>query len=192
MSRSHVSTERVSVPDLDCVDAADPTVAGQKAAMLERLRGDGFAVPDGFVIPIGIAGDLDRPTVRSAVEQALANLGDTPVAVRSSSVVEDLTSASYAGVYETVLDVRGHEEVLDAARQVVGTALDRATARGAEAAGVAFSADPVTGDRETAVVNVVAGLGDRLVDGSATPRRVARAGRPGHGPQHGGRRARLG
>jgi pyruvate,water dikinase len=39
----------------------------------------------------------------------------------------------------------------------------------AEAAGVAFSADPVTGDRDTAVVNAVRGLGDRLVAGTASP-----------------------
>ncbi len=39
----------------------------------------------------------------------------------------------------------------------------------AEAAGVAFSADPVTGDRETTVVNAVRGLGDRLAAGSASP-----------------------
>jgi pyruvate,water dikinase len=39
----------------------------------------------------------------------------------------------------------------------------------AEAAGVAFSADPVSGDRDTAVVNAVRGLGDRLVSGQASP-----------------------
>jgi rifampicin phosphotransferase len=39
----------------------------------------------------------------------------------------------------------------------------------AEAAGVAFSADPVTGDRDAAVVNAVSGLGDRLVAGRASP-----------------------
>jgi pyruvate,water dikinase len=39
----------------------------------------------------------------------------------------------------------------------------------AEAAGVAFSADPVTGDRDTAVVSAVRGLGDRLVAGRASP-----------------------
>src|SRR6266536_1537798 len=39
----------------------------------------------------------------------------------------------------------------------------------AEAAGVAFSADPVTGDRDTVVVSAVRGLGDRLVAGGASP-----------------------
>ena len=39
----------------------------------------------------------------------------------------------------------------------------------AEAAGVAFTADPVTGDRDAAVVNAVRGLGDRLVAGRRRP-----------------------
>jgi rifampicin phosphotransferase len=39
----------------------------------------------------------------------------------------------------------------------------------ADAAGVAFSADPISGDRGTAVVNAVRGLGERLVSGQASP-----------------------
>ena len=39
----------------------------------------------------------------------------------------------------------------------------------AEAAGVAFTANPVTGDRDEVLINVVPGLGDRLVAGEATP-----------------------
>jgi pyruvate,water dikinase len=39
----------------------------------------------------------------------------------------------------------------------------------ADSAGVAFSADPVSGDRDTIVVNAVQGLGERLVSGEASP-----------------------
>src|SRR6185503_7110741 len=39
----------------------------------------------------------------------------------------------------------------------------------ADAAGVAFSADPITGDRKTAVIDAVKGLGDRLASGEASP-----------------------
>jgi len=39
----------------------------------------------------------------------------------------------------------------------------------AEAAGVAFTADPVTGDRDRVLVSAVRGLGERLVGGQATP-----------------------
>ena len=39
----------------------------------------------------------------------------------------------------------------------------------ADAAGVAFSVDPVTGDQGAAVLNAVRGLGERLVSGTASP-----------------------
>jgi pyruvate,water dikinase len=39
----------------------------------------------------------------------------------------------------------------------------------ADAAGVVFTADPVSGDRDTVVVNAVGGLGDRLVGGEVSP-----------------------
>lgn len=119
----------------------------------------------------------------------LAALGDVPVAVRSSGVAEDLADASFAGQYETVLGVRGPHEVLDAVRRCVRSAdAERVRVYGerraygasapmavlvqrlvqADAAGVAFSANPVTGDEEV-VVSAVRGLGERLVSGETTP-----------------------
>lgn len=172
--------------DLDDPRAADPEVAGRKAATLARLRADGFAVPDGFVVPAHACGDLGQAGVTSAVQDALAAMGDTAVAVRSSAVAEDLDDASYAGIYETVLGVEGPDAVIEAVRRcVASSAADRVAAYAsgpagpmavlvqrmvdADAAGVAFSADPVTGERDVAVVSAVRGLGDRLVDGAAVP-----------------------
>ncbi len=172
--------------DLDDPRATDPEVAGQKAATLARLRADGFAVPDGFVVPAHACDDLDQAGVTSAVQDAVAAMGDAAVAVRSSAVAEDLDDASYAGIYETVLGVGGPDAVLEAVRRCVASSgADRVAAYAsgpagpmavlvqrmvdADAAGVAFSADPVTGDRDTVVVSAVRGLGDRLVDGSAVP-----------------------
>lgn len=172
---------------LDDPRAADPEVAGQKAATLARLRADGFAVPDGFVVAARACGDLDQRGVASALHDALESMGGAAaVAVRSSAVAEDLDDASYAGIYESVLGVRGADAVVEAVRRCVASAgAERAAvyAMGpaspmavlvqrmvdAEAAGVAFSADPVTGEREIAVVSAVRGLGERLVDGSAVP-----------------------
>lgn len=50
----------------------------------------------------------------------------------------------------------------------------------ADAAGVAFTADPVSGRRDRLVVNAVRGLGERLVSGEATPDEwvVEEGGRP--------------
>lgn len=127
--------------------------------------------------------------VAAAVAVAAGRLGGGPLAVRSSGVDEDLPDASYAGQYETVLGVPAGD-LAAAVRRCWASAFTRHVAayrhsRGvgrdvrmavlvqpmvaAEAAGVAFSADPVTGDRDTAVVNAVRGLGDRLVAGRASP-----------------------
>jgi len=169
--------------------ATDPSIAGRKAAGLARLMGVGLPVPDGFVVTA--AADLSSTALIEAVRARLADLGSEAVAVRSSSNVEDLADASFAGIYDTILGVAGAESVIDAIRRVreSGSAERVAAYRherapsdasggmavlvqrmiAAEAAGVAFTADPLTGDRTTAVVSAVKGLGDRLVSGEAVP-----------------------
>jgi pyruvate,water dikinase len=116
----------------------------------------------------------------------------TPVvAVRSSALSEDGASASSAGLYETHLNMRDLRAVLDAvhrcyaslwsARAVQYRAFKRLGARDeamavvvmaqveAEAAGVAFTANPLTGDRGQVVVNASWGLGESVVSGRVTP-----------------------
>ncbi|HEX6678219.1 MAG TPA: PEP/pyruvate-binding domain-containing protein, partial [Actinomycetes bacterium] len=127
--------------------------------------------------------------VAAAAAAMAGRLGGGLLAVRSSGVDEDLPGASYAGQYETVLGVPAGELAaavrrcwasaftshLGAYRRSHGVGREVAMAVlvqpmvAAEAAGVAFSADPVTGDRDTAVVSAVRGLGDRLVAGTASP-----------------------
>lgn len=156
--------------------ATDERVCGRKAATLAALRGRGFDVPDGFVIPAGA-----QPT-RDAMAAALSRLGDGPVAVRSSGLAEDLADASFAGQYDTVLNVRGVDAVLAAAAACVASArggrIDSYGRVGgpmavlvqrmvdAEASGVAFSADPLTGNRDEVRINATRGLGDQLVGGA--------------------------
>jgi pyruvate,water dikinase len=168
------------------VDATDPAVVGRKAAGLARLLRLGFTVPDGFVVTAGA--DLGSPELRETIAARLATL-DGAVAVRSSATVEDLADASFAGMYETVLGVEGLDQVVAAIERVrASSRSDRVAAYRqdqvtttdapamavlvqrmvpADAAGVAFSADPLTGDRSTVIINAVAGLGDRLVSGEA-------------------------
>ncbi|MBA2380826.1 MAG: hypothetical protein H0V73_01830, partial [Chloroflexi bacterium] len=171
------------------LDDADPSVVGSKAATLGRLRAAGFPVPDGFVVSGLAVSGLERPEIRGAVAAALDTLGSGPVAVRSSAAAEDLADASFAGQYESVLGVNGLEDVLAAIGDVLRSAESERVARyrsgkdtdgassavavlvqrmvPAEVAGVAFTADPVTGDRDVVVVSAVRGLGDRLVSGEA-------------------------
>lgn len=166
-------------------------VVGGKAGVLAELAAAGFPVPPGFVIPASAAARVRE--LAEALTEAAERTGPGPFAVRSSAAAEDLPEASYAGLYESLLNVP-REGLADAAAHVVAAAADpRVTAyrsnatepapsgrrRGpavavlvqqmvdAAAAGVAFSADPVTGARETALITAVPGLGDRLVSGEA-------------------------
>ncbi len=159
------------------LDAAiDAGTCGHKAATLALLRNLGFDVPDGFVIPAGVRASRDD------IAAALGRLGDGPVAVRSSGLAEDLPDASFAGQYDTLLNVLGAEAVLDAAAACVKSAHDgRIESYGhvvrpmavlvqqmveAEVAGVAFSANPLTGKRDEVRVSATRGLGDKLVSGA--------------------------
>lgn len=136
-----------------------------------------------------VSGSVIPEALASALTRALAAFGDIPLAVRSSGVAEDLADASFAGQYETVLGVRAPDDAMAAVARCWASAFgERATAyRGAqdvgsdlmgvliqplvqaEAAGVAFTADPLTGDPEEVAVSAVRGLGERLVSGEATP-----------------------
>ncbi len=179
--------ERDDLVPLDLVRPDAAALVGGKAATLARLRAAGFPVPDGFVVP-ACAGLDDRA---DEVRKAAADLGGGPFAVRSSAVDEDGERDSHAGQFTTVLGVdpgvEGDPALLVAIQRCRASG-DAAhvhayrAARGlpaatsvavlvqqlvsAEAAGVAFTADPVTGDRTRTLVNAVRGLGDRLVDGS--------------------------
>jgi phosphohistidine swiveling domain-containing protein len=146
--------------------ATDPRRCGHKAAALAQMIRLGFDVPDGFVIPVGATASP------LAITAALGRLGEGAVAVRSSGVAEDLPDASFAGHYTTVLNVRGTEAVLAAAAACVASARSTGMAVlvqkmvDADAAGVAFSANPLTGDRAEVRISATRGLGDRLVGGA--------------------------
>jgi phosphohistidine swiveling domain-containing protein len=185
---------------LDDPECADPRRAGAKAAVLASLSQDGFDVPEGFVLTteayLAAGGATEDRALPEAVERALLKVADhfegAPLAVRSSAEAEDLRGSSFAGQYDTVLGVRGAAELTEAVRRVWASASSARVAAyrerqrpgaptamavliqrliQAETAGVAFSADPVTGDPSTTIVEAVVGLGDRAVAGAITPER---------------------
>jgi pyruvate,water dikinase len=189
-----ISDQAVLAPAAVLVNLDDPAceapaLAGNKAATLALLRRAGFEVPPGMVVPadaLVVADELPQ-TIQAALRNVPDLLGPAPWAVRSSSTAEDTEQASFAGQFETVLgvDVDG---LADAVLRVRKSGFsDRVKAyrgeRGpgsmavliqpmiaAEAAGVAFTVDPVSG-RQRTVVEAVEGLGERLVSGAATPER---------------------
>ena len=160
---------------------------GAKAARLGLLIEAGFPVPDGFAVPSRVVEGARRggwtAQQRREIERAHARLSAARVAVRSSGVNEDGEHRSYAGVFESVLDVRA--DGLFAALDQVAASLSSARSQAygeaeetggvvvqkmvaAEYAGVLFTEHP--GDAGAALVELVAGLGDALVSGRAQPK----------------------
>lgn len=162
----------------------DPAVGG-KALGLARLVRMGLNVPPAFVIANATPGDYP-----AGLGDACAELGGEALAVRSSARGEDGAQASFAGQYDTVLNVVG-DEALRAAIDRCAASLSNERAGSyaalqqdapevgmnlvvqrmvdARAAGVVFTADPVSARRDVLVVDAVAGLGEALVSGAATP-----------------------
>jgi phosphoenolpyruvate synthase/pyruvate phosphate dikinase len=173
--------------------AHDPDLVGGKAAALSRLAA-AFPVPPGFVVTTAaLRGDAETylALAEAYAELALRTGEPAPrVAVRSSAVAEDGAAASFAGQYETFLNVQGEDELLAAVERCWDAAAsqrvhDYREAHGlpgddsvavlvqqlvpADVSAVVFSADPVQGGRDIVVVNASWGLGESIVGGTVTP-----------------------
>ncbi len=129
-----------------------------------------------------------------AIKQAYGKLpdGDSQlVAVRSSATAEDLPDASFAGQQATFLNIKGKNEVVKAVQNCwaslfesraifyrtekkfdhfkVGIAVPVQEMVQSEVSGVMFTINPINNDEQTVVVESVWGLGEMIVQGSATP-----------------------
>jgi phosphoenolpyruvate synthase/pyruvate phosphate dikinase len=178
--------------------AEEQSLAGGKGGTLARLFQAGYPVPGGFVIlPAAFAGDDLTPEAWRQTKAQLATMREEngeeiAFAVRSSALSEDSALASFAGEFETVLDVRTDEAIRAAIHTVrrsrhservqayteaqgmdfaheVAVVVQRLVE--ADISGVLFTADPVDGSYTHMVGNYVHGLGERLVAGEAEPYR---------------------
>ena len=169
--------------------------AGGKGGALARLYQANYPVPDGFVIlPTAFVNDELTPEAWTQVQAHLNYLrgtdGKTAFAVRSSAMSEDSAQASFAGEFETVLNVHTDEEIRKAIHTVYHSRQSErvraySQAKGmsaahevavvvqqlvrAENSGVLFTANPVTGQRDQAMVSASWGLGEAIVGGLVTP-----------------------
>ncbi len=125
------------------------------------------------------------------ISSAYVELGEGPVAVRSSATAEDLPGAAFAGQQETYLNIIGKAALLDAVSRCWASLWgDRAIAYrerlgldqqnvqlavviqkmvAADYAGVMFTANPVTGERDAIMIDANPGLGEAVVSGLVTP-----------------------
>ncbi|MCH2485141.1 MAG: PEP/pyruvate-binding domain-containing protein, partial [Gammaproteobacteria bacterium] len=130
----------------------------------------------------------------TAAYRALAGTEENPeipVAVRSSASGEDSKEASFAGQYESFLNIQGPKPLVNAVRQVWASLFSERAMRyrrrsgipfgetpmavivmsmvPAHCAGVAFSADPVTGKQDRIIIEGCWGYGEAVVQGVTVP-----------------------
>ncbi len=167
--------------------------AGGKGSMLARMYQSGYPVPDGFVVlPSAFQGEELKNDVQKEICSYLNTIRKknrgAKFAVRSSALSEDSVTASFAGEFETVLNVKSDKKVLKAIITVFQSRESErvkaySTVQGIEQeqqiavviqlmvpsdiSGVLFTADPITGSFENMTGNYVHGLGEKLVSGEA-------------------------
>jgi pyruvate,water dikinase len=129
--------------------------------------------------------------IAAEIKKAYRELGEGPVAVRSSATAEDLSEASFAGQQATFLNVVGEDALVDAVRACwaslfearaifyradkgfehmrVAIAVPVQRMVQSSRSGVMFTLEPVTGDRSKIAVEAVFGLGEAIVSGEVTP-----------------------
>ncbi|MEM6836497.1 MAG: glycerol-3-phosphate acyltransferase [Cyanobacteria bacterium P01_C01_bin.120] len=158
---------------------------GGKAATLAQLKQAGYAVPMGWVLPVG----TPARSLIQHLEKAAASPWQSPWIVRSSALDEDSLDASGAGQYESIADIHNAAELTQAVehcraayRQEAATQYrrDRGLAEQSGLAllvqkqikgvfsGVAFSRDPVM-QGDAVLVEALAGAATAVVSGQVTP-----------------------
>jgi phosphoenolpyruvate synthase/pyruvate phosphate dikinase len=171
-----IMAEAPSIDDLlDRLSRLDP---GDREA-IRKLSAEIRRTLEGIAIPGDVAAEITL---------ALARLGDQDAyAVRSSATAEDLPTASFAGQHDTFLNIVGPAAILRhvsrcwaslfterAVTYALRNGFDHRNAHIAvvvqqmvfpHAAGILFTADPVTSNRKVASVEAGFGLGEALVSG---------------------------
>lgn len=173
---------------------------GGKANSLINLLEFGFPVPKFHVIPI----EIYRQSKTSGFDQIpisfqesflklTADFGELPVAVRSSASKEDGSSLSFAGLFETYLDIKGHDAILASVLKCWQSTITERTQKYCERnnldvnelemavviqeyiepdfAGVLFTVNPITGNDQELIIEACQGSGEKLVSGLVTPSR---------------------
>lgn len=167
---------------------------GGKVASLGEMFGANIPVPNGFGISIEAHREFrDKPfseEFKSELAQAFKHLGAERVAVRSSAIAEDASDASWAGQLESYLNTT--EDKLAQKIRMCWQSIDTKHAQDyakdknisendllvgvavqamidPDSAGVMFTANPVTGNKNEIMIEASYGLGEMVVQGAVTP-----------------------
>jgi pyruvate,water dikinase len=171
------------------VAAVDPRDTASVAAAGERAR----ALIGALRMPADLDAAIRAAYARLCEQCGDASLGDAslPVAVRSSATCEDQPDASFAGEHDTYLWVRGGDAVvahvlrcwaslftdrgityrLERGYRQPGAAMSVGVQQMVtpRAAGVAFTLNPLNGDRSQIAIDASWGFGEAVVSGEVTP-----------------------
>ena len=169
-------------------DKPDKELVGSKAYFLSCLRTHGFCVPNGFVV----VGNFTEDELEKAIHK-LHKIEEIKVAVRSSGIAEDGELDSFAGMFDSFLDVScNYYSVLGAIEKCRGSINNERSSNyrqykkdqseasdqmpvivqemveNADISGVCFTKNPLNGTDEI-IIEAVKGLGDSLVSGTSSP-----------------------
>jgi phosphohistidine swiveling domain-containing protein len=184
----------IALKNIDSIRKKDKP--GNKALSLYRMKKAGLRIPRSFLVPDAFRvyykenPPLGKAALKAAVEQQLNS--QKYYAVRSSSIFEDQEKFSFAGQFETFLNVPANGKLIDAIEQVwksseqgtsdqykenfalkvstntIGVIVQEMV--NAIWSGVGFSIHPVTG-RKNLIIEAVKGSGENLVQKGHTPHR---------------------
>ena len=183
----------------DQIEPGSADIVGGKGLSLALMARVGLPVPPGFCVTtaayhrLSAQGPHTDPAFTGQLGACLRDLGNGPVAVRSSATAEDGAVTSFAGQQETILGVTGEAAVLDAIT-CCWASLDSDRARAyrrrqgisdaglgmavvvqqlvpAEVSGVLFTRDPLDPQGRRMLVEASWGLGENVASGRLTPDR---------------------
>jgi len=168
----------------------DRAIGAALRGVSEEADDDALEAAAAEVSKLFSALELDAEIV-SLIDRAYEHVGGGAVAVRSSAAGEDGAKLSFAGQYESFLNVMGLDGVIQAVRDCWASAWSASATRyrlhndlsvdgieiavviqamvPAEKSGVLFTANPATGSSDEFVVSASYGLGEAIVSGSVDP-----------------------
>ncbi len=188
---SVLANRAVNVPPGFCVTTTAFESFVQDNSVLRELRSEGGELQDISTLNLEIRCETEREIICAYKKLIVKAEGKNAVAVRSSANMEDSQKSSFAGQLRTYLNVKDEKSLIDAVKlcwlspfqarvrsyakkhklswQAISVGVIVQSMIDAEAAGIMFTMNPVTGDNTRAVVEAAWGLGEAIVSGAVTP-----------------------
>lgn len=175
---------------VNSIDMENTTQLEEKAKEIRQVI-EGAEMPSELAQEIADSYESISADKIESASETLAKSEPCFVAVRSSATTEDLSTASFAGQQETFLNIKGSDDLIDAVKKCwaslfTARAIYYRTKKGfshetsliavviqkmvnSEKAGVTFTINPLTNDKNEIVIEAVFGLGEGIVSGAIEP-----------------------